>query len=82
MSRISEYMEQVDNMLNNTTDPFAKKYPNIFRTLIEMVANDNWLTTGEAILSKEQMDDVYVRAKNQSGDKTWALVGTFNICMN
>lgn len=79
---IDSYMDRVDDMLKNTTDPFAQKYPEIFRALIEAVAKENWLTNGEPVLSKEQMDRVYSLAKNQSGDRTWERIGRFNICMN
>ena len=82
MNAIDSYMEEVDGMLKTTTDPFAQKYPELFKSSIEMVARDNWLKHGDPILSKEQMDNVYTSSKAQSGDKTWALVGHFNICMN
>lgn len=82
MNAVDTYMEQVDETLKNTTDPFAQKYPQLFKEIIRMIAMDNWIKHGEPILSKEQMDDAYVKAKNQSGDKTWAIVGPFNICMN
>ena len=79
---IDIYMEQVDDMLKNTTDPFAQKYPEIFRSVIEDVARDNWLKEGEPILTKEQMDDAYSTAKSRSEDKSWEILGRFNVCLN
>jgi hypothetical protein len=75
-------MDVVDGMIKNTTDPFVQKHPKILRKLIEGVAKDNWLNNGDPILTKEQMDMVYILAKNKSGDKSWEIVGPFNICMN
>ena len=82
MNTIDSYMEQVDDMLKNTTDPFAQKHPDIFRLLIEIIAKENWIETGEPTLTTKQMDKVYSSAKNQTGDKTWQILGRFNVCMN
>ena len=82
MNAVDIYMKHVDEILQNTTDPFARKHSQLLREIIHIIAMDNWIKYGEPILSQEQMDEVYVKAKNQSGDKTWAIVGPFNLCMN
>ena len=82
MNSVENYMESVDKILKETTDPFAKQYSDLLKSIIRIFAMENWISNGEPILSTEQMIEVYEKAKNQSGDKAWAIVGSFNICMN
>lgn len=82
MGSVEAYMEGVSKVLKNSTDPFATKHSQILISLIEIVANKNWLNNGEPILTNEQINTVYTIAKTQSCDKTWELHGKFNVCMN
>lgn len=82
MNQIDDYMGLVDETLKNTTDPFAKKHAAVIKSLIKMVATDNWINYGEPMLTKEQMDWVYDETKRKTKDRAWEIVGPFNICMN
>ena len=79
---IDQYMEKVKEMMLHTQDPFAKSHSDLFLEIIREIAQENWLKDGEPILSEDQMDEVYTLAQNKCGDKSWQIVGGFNICMN
>ena len=81
-NQIDSYMERVLKLLIDTKDPFAVKHKDALMAEIKVVAANNWLNQGEPVLTKEQLDSVYADVKEKVKDRSWALVGSFNICMN
>lgn len=82
MNKLDDYMNMINESLKQTTDPFAKKHGEILKSLVRKIATDNWINNGDPILNQEQMNWVYAEAKRKTRDKSWEIVGPFNICMN
>jgi hypothetical protein len=82
LNEIDKYMVKVTELLDKTTDPFAAKYRKELLSEIKVIASKNWVQNGEPTLDPEQMRQAYINVQNKSADKSWAIVGGYNIAMN
>ena len=81
-NKIDEYMDKVSFLLDNTTDPFAMRYKTELLESIEHAASQNWLDTGDPILTKEQLLEIHNQVKESVGDRSWEILGNLNINVN
>lgn len=82
LNEIEKYLNQVSELLDKTTDPFAIKYRKELLSEIRIIASKNWIKDGEPILTADQLNQAYVNVQNKVADKSWSIVGKFNLPMN
>ncbi len=82
LNAIEQYLNQVSELLDKTKDPFAIKYRKELLSEIRIVASKNWIKDGEPILTSEQLNQAYINVQNKVADKSWSIVGKFNLPMN
>lgn len=82
LNTIEQYMQDVSALMDKTKDPFAQKYRKELLSEIRIIASKNWIKDGEPILTAEQLNQAYVNVQNKVADKSWSVVGKFNLPMN
>ena len=79
---VDSYMEQVEKLLSQTKDNFASQNKDDIIKEIRDLAMINWLSSGEPILTPEQMLGVYDLIRKKKTPKNFEYLCGFKICLN
>jgi len=82
MNPIDEYISKVSSLLDTSQDVFMTQHREELLNGIKQIATDNWMTTGEAILTPQQLNGIYDTIKSKYKDPAWFDFQGTPICMN